>query len=85
MFVSKEEHEGNGIVEFVHLLEVGDLIEVADVDNGEVLDTIGDAWGKLAAALGRNASRHAMGEDCRNGRHDKLCSVQGKKQGKERG
>jgi hypothetical protein len=34
----------------VHLLEVGDLIEVADVDNSEVLDTIGDTFGQLARA-----------------------------------
>jgi len=43
MFIAEEEHEGNRIVEFIHLLEVGDLVEVADVDDGEVLDTIGDA------------------------------------------
>lgn len=27
----------------VHLLEVGNLIQVADVDDGEVLDAVGDA------------------------------------------
>lgn len=43
MFISKEEHKGNGIVEFVHLLKVRDLVEVADVDDGEVLHAIGDA------------------------------------------
>lgn len=53
VFVSEEEHEGDGVVEFVHLLEVGDLIEIADVDDGEVLDTVGDAWETLAEVLGR--------------------------------
>lgn len=43
MFISEEEHESDGIVEFVHLLEVGNLVEVADVDDSEVLDTVGDA------------------------------------------
>ncbi len=42
VFVAEEEHKGNGVVEFVHLLEVGDLIEVADVDNSKVLDALGD-------------------------------------------
>jgi hypothetical protein len=43
VFVSEEEHEGDGIVEFVHLFEVGYLIEIADVNDGEVLDTVGNA------------------------------------------
>lgn len=43
MLVSKEEHESDWVVELVHLLEVWDLVEVADVDNGEVLDAIGNA------------------------------------------
>lgn len=42
MFVSEEEHESDWVVEFVHLLEVGDLIKVADVDDGKILDAIGD-------------------------------------------
>jgi len=42
MLVSKEEHECDGIVEFVHLLEVRNLIEIADVDDGKVLDSICD-------------------------------------------
>ena len=48
MFIAEEEHEGDRVVEFVHLLEVGDLIEVADVDDGEVLDAISDALEQLA-------------------------------------
>ncbi len=42
MLVAEEEHEGDGVVELVHLLEVGHLVEVADVDDGEVLDAVGD-------------------------------------------
>jgi hypothetical protein len=42
VFVAKEEHEGDGIVEFVHLFEVRDLIEVAYVDDRKVFDSIGD-------------------------------------------
>ena len=42
MFVAEEEHEGNGIVKFIHLFKVGNLIEIADVDDGEILDPIGD-------------------------------------------
>ncbi len=43
MLVAEEEHEGDGVVKLIHLLKVGNLIEVADVDDGEVLDTVGDA------------------------------------------
>lgn len=42
MLIAEEEHERDWIVEFVHLLEIGDLVEVADIDNGEVFDEISD-------------------------------------------
>ena len=42
MFVAEEEHESDRIIELVHLLEVGDLVEVANVDDGEVLDSVCD-------------------------------------------
>jgi hypothetical protein len=40
MFVLEEEQEYDRIVEFVHLLEVWYLIEMANVDNGGVLNTV---------------------------------------------
>lgn len=43
MFVAEEEHDGHWVVEFVHLLEIGHLVQVAEVDDGEVLDALGDA------------------------------------------
>lgn len=46
MFVPEEEHECGCIVEFVHLFEVGNLIEIADVDYCEVLDAVCDACGE---------------------------------------
>ena len=45
------EYKYNPITEVlltVHLLEVGDLVEIADVDDGKVLDTVGDTYGELA-------------------------------------
>lgn len=42
MLVAEEEHDGAGVVEFVHLVKVGDLVDVADVDDGEGLDLVGD-------------------------------------------
>lgn len=54
MLVPEEEHDGHGIVKFVHLLEVGHLVEIADVDDGEVLDLVGDAVEDLILA-------HAVG------------------------
>lgn len=43
MLVAEEEHKRDGIVEFVHLLEVGDLVEVANIDHSEVFHAVGDA------------------------------------------
>lgn len=43
MLIAEEKHDRHGIVELVHLVEVGDLVDVADVDYGEVLDAVGDA------------------------------------------
>jgi hypothetical protein len=43
VFVAEEEHDGHGIVELVHLVEIGDLVQIADVDDGEVLYAVGDA------------------------------------------
>lgn len=53
MLVAKEEHERHRVVEFVHLFEVGHLVEIADVDYGEVLDAVSDAWkrGLLATSV----------------------------------
>jgi len=31
------------VEQFVHLLEVGDLVEIAHIDDGKVLDSISDA------------------------------------------
>lgn len=42
MLVAEEEHDGAWVVELVHLVEVGDLVDVADVDGGEGLDLVGD-------------------------------------------
>lgn len=44
MFVSEEEHERHWVVEFVHLLEVGHLIEIANVENRKVFDSVGDSF-----------------------------------------
>jgi len=50
VFVAEEEHDGHWIVELVHLVEVGHLIEITDVDNSEVLDAVGDAVEDLVLA-----------------------------------
>lgn len=40
MFVPEEEHDCHRIVELVHLVEVGYLVDVAEVDDGEVFDFV---------------------------------------------
>jgi hypothetical protein len=42
VLVSEEEHERTRVVKFVHLVEVGDLVDVAEVDDSEVADLVGD-------------------------------------------
>jgi len=41
-----------------HLLEVGDLVEVADVDDGEVLDAVGDACESVRRRKWRERGLH---------------------------
>jgi hypothetical protein len=43
VFIPEEEHKCHRIVQLVHLVEVLDLFQVADVDDGEVLDAVCDA------------------------------------------
>ncbi len=47
MFIPKEEHHRNRIVQFIHLIKVRNLVDVAEVDDGEVFDLVGDAYGEL--------------------------------------
>lgn len=42
MLVPIEKHDRHRVVEFVHLVEVLDLFDVADVDDRKVLDAVGD-------------------------------------------
>lgn len=42
MFVAEEEHDGTRVVELVHGFEVGDFVEVAQVDGAEVFNSVGD-------------------------------------------
>lgn len=72
MLVPEEEHDCHGIVELVHLLEVGDLVEIADVDDGEVFDFIGDTVEDLVLA-------HAVGVYG----HVSICTVRENERGRE--
>ena len=44
MLITKKEHQCYGVVQFVHLLEVWDLVEITDIKDGKVLDAIGDLY-----------------------------------------
>ena len=46
MFVTKEEHEGYRIIQFIHLFEVWDLIEIAYIENGKIFYPVGDTFFK---------------------------------------
>ncbi|RBQ85615.1 hypothetical protein VDGD_20821 [Verticillium dahliae] len=50
VLVAEEEHDGAGVVELVELIEVGDLVNVADVADGEVLNAVLDAVEDLVLA-----------------------------------
>jgi hypothetical protein len=43
VFVAEEEHDCHRVVELVHLLEVGHFVKIAEVDDGEVFDPLGDS------------------------------------------
>jgi hypothetical protein len=42
VLVAEEEHDGARVVELIHLVEVGDLVNVADVHDREALDLVSD-------------------------------------------
>ena len=42
VLVAPEEEDGAGVVELVHAVEVGHLVDVTHVDDGEVADELGD-------------------------------------------
>lgn len=46
MLIAEKEHERDRIVELVHLFEIGHLVQVADVENREVLHSVGDSCAK---------------------------------------
>ena len=43
VLVAEEEHQCHRVVELVHLLEIGDLVQIAYIEDGEVFDTVGDS------------------------------------------
>jgi hypothetical protein len=61
VLVLVEEHNGHGIVQLVHGVEVLDLVEVDEVDDGEVLDLVGDAVQHLRASAGTSEGRDGGG------------------------
>lgn len=50
VLVAEEEHDGARVVQLVHLVEVRDLVDVADVDDREGLDLVGDLVEDLVLA-----------------------------------
>ncbi len=42
VLVAEEEHNGARVVELVHSVEVRDLIDIAEVNGGEILDLVGN-------------------------------------------
>lgn len=77
MLVSKEEHERDRVVQFVHLFKVGHLVEIADVDDGKVLDAVGDAVQHfvLSHAVGIPIAAKANDDQPLFLRHDGLVDV----------
>ena len=54
MLVSEEEHDGHWIIQLVHALEIRNFIQVADVDNRKILDSVGNTVENLVLS-------HALG------------------------
>ena len=50
VFVAEEEHDRAGVVKLVHLVEVRNLVDVTDVDDGEGLDFVCDLVENLILA-----------------------------------
>lgn len=54
MFVAEEEHDSARVVQLVHGVEVGHAVYIADVDDGEIFNALGDLVEDLVLA-------HAVG------------------------
>lgn len=59
----KEEHDGTWVVQLVHSIEIGDSVDVADVDDGEVLHLFGDLVEYLVLAHAVRVSITAKSND----------------------
>ena len=77
MLIPEEEHQSHRIIQLVHLLEVRDLIEIADVEHGEIFDTVGDAVEDfvLTHAVGVPVSAEADADETLFFRHYCLVDV----------
>jgi len=85
MLIPEEKHEGHWVVEFVHLLEVRYLVEVADVEDGKVFDPVGDAVEDfvLSHAIGVPIATEANYDEPLFFRHDGLVNVPVRKRVRE--
>jgi hypothetical protein len=77
VFVAEEEHQGDWVVDFVHLLEVRNLVEIAHIDGGKVLDSIGDMVEDfiLSHTVGIPVATEADNNQAFLLRHDSLVNV----------
>ena len=44
MLIPEEEHDGYRVIQLVHLIEIGNLINVTQVDDGEIFDLISNTY-----------------------------------------
>ncbi len=77
MLIPEEEHDRVPVVEFVHLSEVLDLVDIAEVDDGEVLDSISDTVEDfvLSHAIGVPVAAEADNDEALIFGHDGLVDV----------
>ena len=43
MLVAEEKHDGDRVIKFIHLVEIGDFVDINEVNDGKVFDFFGDA------------------------------------------
>ena len=44
MLIPEEEHDGHRVIQLVHLVEIGNLINVAQIDDGEIFDLVSNTY-----------------------------------------
>lgn len=77
MFIPEEEHDGDGVVQLIHLVEIRHFVDIAKIDDSEVFDLVSDSIENLILphTIGVPIPTEANDDETVLFRHDSLVDV----------